>query len=247
MISSRISDTTIEIRTLTLVYQPIVDARSGAVVRAEALLRQLDDSGQLRGPAHVFSALQTKESHRSLDCWVLATACGDAWAWPDIGISVNIHADHLIDRRFADTVLTIIDASGITPERVELEIVETGFINDFQKASANISILREAGVQIALDDFGTGYSSLSYLVKMAIDTVKVDKCFIDDIESLPSTAVIQATLALSRAMGIKVTAEGVETPKQAAILRAFGCHHLQGYHFSRPISALELTSRQTAR
>lgn len=242
-----ISGTTIDIRTLTLVYQPIIDARSGMVIRAEALLRQFGDNGELHGPAQIFEALHTKESHRSLDCWVLATACGDAWAWPNIGISINIHADHIIDARFADTVLTIIKASGISPNRVELEITETGFISDFLKASANISILRDAGVRIAMDDFGTGYSSLSYLVKMAIDTVKVDKCFIDDIESLPSTAVIQATLALSRAMGIKVTAEGVETLQQAEMLRAFGCHHLQGYHFSRPISALELTSRQTAR
>lgn len=239
--------TAIDTRTLTLVYQPIIDVRSGSIIRVEALLRQVGENGELRGPSHVLDALSTKESHRSLDNWVLATACGDAWAWPNIGISVNIHADHIIDPYFTDNVLTIVEASGIDTKRIELEITETGFISDFQKASENIRFLREAGMRIAMDDFGTGYSSLSYLVKMAIDTVKIDKCFIDDIESLPSIAVIQATLALSRTMGLKVTAEGVETQQQAELLRAFGSHHLQGYHFSRPISALELTSRLTVR
>jgi len=125
--------------------------------------------------------------------------------------------------------LELVAQVGIAPVRVELEIIEGAFIDDFDAATANINTLREAGIRIALDDFGTGYSSLTYLLKIPVDKVKIDKSFIDKVATVQSAAVIQAIVALARAIGLKVTAEGVETAEQQRFLRAVGCHYLQGY------------------
>lgn len=235
MASAAQPDLPIDTENLTLVYQPMIEARSGRAIAFEALLRRHEPDGSISGPQAVLSQLTTADALAALDYWVMARACRDACAWQHIGVSANISASTLIRPGFPEDAIRIVAQSGLPGRFFELEVVETGLIEDFDAALANIERLRAAGIRIAMDDFGTGYSSLSYLVKLTIDTIKIDKCFIDEIEAIRSVAVIQATIALARTMGMKVTAEGVETTEQAETLRVLGCHYLQGFHFARPM------------
>lgn len=228
-------DLPIDTDNLTLVYQPMIEARSGRVIAFEALLRRREPDGSMSGPQAVLSQLATAEDLAALDYWVMARACHDAGAWQHIGVSVNIAASTLIRPGFPEDAIRIVGQSRLPEHLFELEVVETGLIEDFEAALVNIERLRAAGIRVAMDDFGTGYSSLSYLVKLTVDTIKIDKCFVDEIEAIRSVAVIQATIALARTMGMKVTAEGVETPEQAETLRILGCHYLQGFHIAQPM------------
>lgn len=227
---------------LELLYQPLVDARNHAVIGAEALLRLRGSDGALQGPETVLDALATPEDRTSLDWWVLAKACREAQAWPHLRIGVNICAESVTRPGFTVGTLDAVTAAGLAPQCLAIEVIETAIIVDFERARENFNALRAAGIRVAIDDFGTGYSSLSYLAKLPIDTLKIDKSFVDAIDEAPSVAIIQATTAMARALGIKVTAEGVETAEQAQMLRAFGCHFLQGYYFSRPVSVEAFTA-----
>lgn len=235
-------DLPIDTDNLTLVYQPMIEARSGRVIAFEALLRRREPDGSMSGPQAVLSRLKSPDALAALDYWVMARACHDAGAWRHIGVSVNIAASTLIRPGFPEDAIRIVGQSRLPEHLVELEVVETGLIEDFEAALVNIERLRAAGIRVAMDDFGTGYSSLSYLVKLTVDTIKIDKCFIDEIEAIRSVAVIQATIALARTMGMKVTAEGVETLEQAETLRVLGCHYLQGFHFARPMNVEQVAA-----
>ena len=140
-------------------------------------------------------------------------------------------------------VRTVADAAGMPLDRIELEVTEGAYFDDVERAQVELKRLRALGVQIALDDFGTGYASLTYLRKLPFTKVKIDKSFVDDCQSVGAAAIIHAVVAMSRALGLKVTAEGVETEEQQRFLRAAGCHYLQGYLFSRPVPAHEITRR----
>jgi EAL domain-containing protein (putative c-di-GMP-specific phosphodiesterase class I) len=130
--------------------------------------------------------------------------------------------------------------TGFPLGRLELEIVETAFFEDPGSAEAQLRHLRSFGLGLALDDFGIGYSSLSYLRRMPFTKLKIDKSFIDDVTMMQSAAIVHAVIALARAIGLKVTAEGVETAEQQKFLRIAGCHYLQGYLFSKPVAAAEI-------
>ena len=223
---------TINKHELTLVYQPQVVARTGALASVEALLRHDHPKWGRLGAGETLSHFNTPELLEQLDWWVLEKAFRDALNWKTLPVSINIAATQLRKPDFATRVLELVSQVGIAPVRVELEIIEGAFIDDFDAATANINTLREAGIRIALDDFGTGYSSLTYLLKIPVDKVKIDKSFIDKVATVQSAAVIQAIVALARAIGLKVTAEGVETAEQQRFLRAVGCHYLQGYLFA---------------
>ncbi len=222
---------------LELLYQPLVDARSHAIIGAEALLRLRGSDGILHGPDAVLDTLTSLEDRAALDWWVLDSVCREARAWPGLRIGVNICTEHITCANFAAEALGIVTAAGLSPEQIEIEVVETAIIDDFERARENFAALRATGIRIAIDDFGTGYSSLSYLAKLPVDTIKIDRTFVEAVDEVPAVAVIQATTAMARALGVKVTAEGIETAEQAQILRAFGCHFLQGYYFSRPVPA----------
>ncbi|MCC5976520.1 MAG: EAL domain-containing protein [Salinarimonas sp.] len=232
---------------LTLLYQPLVDARSHAIIGAEALLRLREPGGTLDGPASVIDALTAPEERAVLDWWVLERVCQDARNWPDLRIGMNICTEHVTDPGFAAQALEIVAAEGLPPDQLEIEVVETGIIDDFESARENFVALRAAGIRIAIDDFGTGYSSLSYLARLPVDTIKIDQSFVAALDEVASVAVIQATTAMARALGLKVTAEGVEDAVQAQTLRAFGCHCLQGFHFSRPVPADAFTAMRENR
>lgn len=222
---------------LTLHYQPQVTADGKRVASVEALLRILRPTPRLATPADVLDWYEAPDDAEALDWWVFRRAATDALRWPDLTVSINLTADRFRDPTFAATALAVIAEIGVPPERIELEIVEGAYIGDFDTAVANIRRLRERGVKIALDDFGTGFSSLTYLLKLPVDKVKIDKSFVDGLGFVQSAAIVHSVVALARALGLKITAEGVETEDQWRFLRAAGCHFIQGWYFSKAVAA----------
>jgi EAL domain-containing protein (putative c-di-GMP-specific phosphodiesterase class I) len=219
---------------LMLFYQPLMLSSSGKLASVEALIRLNHPDRGILGAGETLAEFNTFELMEQLDWWVLEEACREMRNFQDLQFGINISATQLHNPEFAIQALNKISEFGIEPARLQFEIVETAFIDNFDAAIRNINVLREAGVRIALDDFGTGYSSLSYLLKIPIDTIKIDKCFIDTFDSIQSSAVIQAIVALARAIGVRITAEGVETVEQLNFLRSIGCHYIQGYLYAKP-------------
>ena len=175
--------------------------------------------------------------------WVLRAACAEAAAWPhDVRIAVNLSAIQLKSRGLMQAVLGALAASGLAPQRLELEITESVLLNDSEATRAILQQLHDLGVRIALDDFGTGYSSLSYLRSFPFDKIKIDRCFIADLsnDSHHARAILRAVVQLGNSLGMTTTAEGVETIEQLSIVRQEGCTEVQGYIFSTPKPAAEL-------
>ncbi len=182
--------------------------------------------------------------------WVLRSACQRAKAWQDAGyppikIAVNISARQLNKpREFSRGLSRILSSTGLDPRYLELEMTESLLL---QNAEENIAVLRKLGqdgVRIAVDDFGTGYSSLSYLRQLPIDTLKIDRSFVRDIETDPGdAAIVDAVVAMAHSLKLQTTAEGVETRGQLEALQRLGCDEYQGYLFSRPVPAIEAAVR----
>ncbi|MCE1238047.1 MAG: EAL domain-containing protein [Hyphomicrobiales bacterium] len=222
---------------LTLHYQPQVSADGTRVVAVEALLRLSRPTPRLATPADVLAYFEAPEDAAALDWWVFRRAAIDALRWPTLTVSLNLTAERFRDPTFAPAALALIEEIGVDPRRIELEIVEGAYIEDFETAVANIRALRDRGVRIALDDFGTGFSSLTYLLKLPVDKVKIDKSFVDGVGFVQSAAIVHSVVALGRALGLKLTAEGVESEDQWRFLRAAGCHYLQGWLFAKALPA----------
>lgn len=234
------------LKSARLYYQPQVTTDGRQFVGVEALLRVINDDGTVSGPQSILDKVQDDINGAALDWWALETACRDAAAWPTLSVAINITARQFKQEYFADRVIAAIARWGTDPKRVELEILEHGVIEDFESAIATMNKLRAAGIRIALDDFGTGYSSLAYLQRLPIDKLKIDKSLIDGVPDLRSAAIVQAITALSRALGIKVVAEGVETTQQKDFLRVAGCHMLQGYLLSPAVPPEEIAAMVAA-
>jgi len=177
---------------------------------------------------------------------VLKHACQEALRWPGLTLSVNISPTQFQKARFVERLVECVRETGFPLARLELEIVETTFFEDPGSAEAQLRHLRSFGIGLALDDFGIGYSSLSYLRRMPFTKLKIDKSFIDDVAMMHSAAIVHAVIALGRALGLKVTAEGVETAEQHKFLRTAGCHYLQGYLFSKPVPPAEIDALLSA-
>jgi EAL domain-containing protein (putative c-di-GMP-specific phosphodiesterase class I) len=169
--------------------------------------------------------------------WVLRQACAEAATWPDhIRVAVNISSLQFRNQMLVATVADAIRDAGIAPERVELEITESVMLQNDQATLSALHALRALGVRITMDDFGTGYSSLSYLRRFPFDTIKIDKSFVDELQTHPEcAAIIRAITNLGGVLHMNTTAEGVETEEQRAILTEAGCTELQGYLFSKPV------------
>jgi EAL domain-containing protein (putative c-di-GMP-specific phosphodiesterase class I) len=173
--------------------------------------------------------------------WVLRTACMEAVAWPShIRLAVNVSPVQLKSPTLALHIASALAGSGLAPGRLEIEITEAVLIGDDAAALEILHQLRQIGVRIALDDFGTGYSSLSYLKRFPFDKIKIDRCFVSDIEGDGSAAIVQAVVNIAAASNMTTTAEGVETGQQQKLLRQLGCTEMQGYLFSPPKPASEL-------
>ena len=232
----------IENDKLTLVYQPQVAADGGSIKAVEALVRWNHPVHGNIPPARFIPIAEERGQIVALGEWALRRACRDAKAWPEVTISVNVSAVQFKHTDFVATVSAVLEESGFDPARLEIELTEGVVVDDADAAEAAMFELRGLGVRMALDDFGTGYSSLIYLRRFAFDKIKIDKSFLDSMEATGESAIlVHSVVHLGRALGLTVTAEGVETEEQARFLQAVGCHLLQGYLFSKPVPPSEIT------
>ncbi|MGI2031039.1 putative bifunctional diguanylate cyclase/phosphodiesterase [Rhizobium panacihumi] len=226
----------IENSEIGVVYQPVVDARDGRMVSVEALARwNRPGHGPVSPEVFIGIAEQTGMIDQ-LGLSVLRTACRAVRQWPDLRLAVNISPGQFRDPAFAGYVAQTFSDIGVDPSRITLEMTESYFIRNPARALVAIDSLKAIGVKIALDDFGSGFSSVGYLRQFGFDRMKIDQSLVATVaEGGSAVDLLQATVALARALDIPVTAEGVETEDQAKILRLSGCDELQGYFFGRPM------------
>jgi EAL domain-containing protein (putative c-di-GMP-specific phosphodiesterase class I) len=174
--------------------------------------------------------------------WAIREACATAAKWPgNLNIAVNLSPAQFRSPGLVQVIVSALAASGLPPERLELEITEGTLLQDSETTLSMLYQLRALGVRIVMDDFGTGYSSLSYLQSFPFDKIKIDRSFVRDIaDGVGSLNIVRAVAALAKGFGMATTAEGVETKEQLDILRAEGCTEMQGYLFSKPLPASEI-------
>ena len=230
-------------------YQPIVDFQSERVIYAEALLRWRHPTRGLVPPDEFIPLAEETGLIKSLGEWVLRTACAQAQAWqamdlPVFGVSVNLSSGQLKPEFARDTVATVLEETGLSPDLLTFEITESLIVEDAEEAITYLHAIREMDVGLSIDDFGTGYSSLSYLKRLPVDSVKIDRSFVHDVTVDPEDASLAETIiALAHNLGLKVIAEGVETKEQLDFLKSRGCDLYQGYYFAKPMSAKEFQKR----
>jgi diguanylate cyclase (GGDEF)-like protein len=225
-----------------LYYQPLVNLRDDKVTGCEALLRWRHPERGMISPAEFIPVAEETGLINQLGEWVLTAACAEAATWPHhVKLAVNVSPVQFKSQTLAMKVAGALAASGLSANRLELEITEAVLIRDDDVALAILHQLRAIGVRIALDDFGTGYSSLSYLQRFPFDKIKIDRCFITDIaEPGGSSSIVQAVVNIAAARNMTTTAEGVETQQQRDMLRTLGCTEMQGYLFSPAKPATEI-------
>jgi diguanylate cyclase (GGDEF)-like protein len=224
-------------------YQPFVDLQSGEILGCEALLRWYHPERGLVMPAEFIPLAEETGLIVSFGEWVLRTACAEAAKWPDhLKIAVNLSPAQFKSKELVPVVVGALAASGIAPQRLELEVTETAIMHDSEAVFAALGQLHQLGVRIALDDFGTGYSSLSFLQKFAFDKIKIDRSFVNELSSAreESRLIARSVVRFAVSLGKTTTAEGVETREQQDILRAESCAEMQGYYFSRPKQSSEI-------
>ena len=228
---------------LRLHFQPKVDATSGAVVGAEALVRWQHPERGMVPPGEFIGVAEETGLILPLTDWVLECACRNLREWSDAGLpaiplSVNLAAPSLAGVTLVSKLDGLMQRFGLQPERLILEMTESILMHDVESGVALLQTLRDRGYGLSLDDFGTGYSSLSYLKRLPLDELKVDRAFVTDAERGGRDGALAATIiALGRELGLRVVAEGVETREQSAFLLRRGCNVQQGYLFSRPVAA----------
>lgn len=224
-------------------YQPVINAADQTTCGFEALIRWHHSERGMISPAVFIPLAEDTGVIVALGEWVLRQACIDAASWPDhIKIAVNLSPVQLRSSNLVAVVVSALAESGLSPTRLELEITETVLLEKDGSSLAALHALQDMGIGIVLDDFGTGYSSLSYVRAFPFDKIKIDKSFVDDMETrLESSAIICAVTGMARTLNMTVTAEGVETDRQFELLRAAGCGQAQGYLFSRPRPLSELS------
>jgi len=236
----------LEQHKFVLHYQPKVDIKTGCITGAEALVRlQLSDN-RLVSPAKFVNIAEECGLILPIGKWVLHEACRQTQAWKkaglDIGqIAVNVSARELRSD-FIESVRYILNDTGLDPRHLELELTESGMMQDTEQTLEILRTLKELGVQIAVDDFGTGYSSLSYLRHFPIDTLKIDQSFVQDIGGEAGEAIVSAVIAMGMSLKQLVIAEGIETQQQLDFLQSHHCAEGQGYLFGRPMAAEEFAA-----
>jgi diguanylate cyclase len=235
----------IENKQLELFYQPKIDARSGQVTAAEALLRW---HHPVRGTLSPDMFIPLAERHGligALGNWVIDDACRQARVWRERGlkmrVAINLSVFQMRQNDLVERIQAALKRHGVNPSRLTCEITESVAMEDTQVTQRTFERLGQAGIHLSIDDFGTGYSSLSYLRRLPATELKIDRSFVLDLDSSDDAkAIVDAVLKLAHAIGLKVVAEGVETVQQRDILMQLGCDEFQGYLFARPMSARAL-------
>jgi diguanylate cyclase (GGDEF)-like protein/PAS domain S-box-containing protein len=224
----------------TVHYQPIVDLSTGALVSAEALVRWEHPDRGLVGPDDFIPLAEETGLIVPIGAWVLEKACRQLVQWqgtdPSMSVAVNLSVRQMIAPDIAALIEDVLRRTGARPEGLCLELTESVFMEDVEYFGRTLATLKTLGVQLAIDDFGTGYSSLSYLKRFPVDAVKVDRAFVDGLGTDPhDSALVAAIVAMADALGLEVTAEGVETRDQLANLKKLQCRRAQGYYLARPM------------
>lgn len=226
-----------------LYYQPQVDLQTGEIVGAEALIRWQHPKLGMVLPADFIALAEETGLIIPIGAWVLRTACAQNQAWQGAGkgklrIAVNLSGVQFAQPDIVETVAAALNESGLDPACLEIELTESVVMHDVESTIATLHQLKALGVQLSIDDFGTGYSSLAYLRRFPIDVLKIDQSFVRDVSSnVDDATIVVSIIALAHNLRLHVIAEGVETVDQLAFLRDHGCDEIQGYYFSRPVTA----------
>ncbi len=234
---------------LMLFYQPIIDLRSGALSKLEALVRWHHPLHGLLTPERFIAIAEANGFIDQLDDWVLRRACHDLnslehMGYPGLKIAVNCSALNLANDQLPGRIEQHLQATRCPAQCLELEVTESALLSNINRAIGLLERIRALGVCLSIDDFGTGYSSLAYLRRLPLDTLKIDRSFIQDLaNSNQDREIVHAIIAMAHALHLKVVAEGVETGEQLAFLQDRGCDQVQGYLFSKPLPLEEIVSR----
>ena len=226
-------------------FQPLYETATGRLRGFEALLRLTAHDGSPIPPAEFIPIAEEVGLIGQVGTWVLRESCRMAKQWPDdLVVSVNLSPAQFTEGGMEAQIRGVLEWSGLPPQRLELEVTESVLITDTDNVLADLHAIKRLGVSVALDDFGTGYSSLSYLWRFPFDKLKVDKSFMTDLaaEGSKSREILSTIIALGKVLDLKVTAEGVETEQQAAVLRELKCDLVQGYLYGRPMRAVEVAA-----
>jgi len=231
-----------------LVYQPQISYRDHRVVGVEALIRWQHPEHGLVPPDLFIPLAEQNGTIIPIGEWVLDQACRQLREWHDLGftdlrMAVNLSTVQLHHTELPRVVNNLMQIYRLPPLSLELEVTETGLMEDISTAAQHLLSLRRSGALIAIDDFGTGYSSLSYLKSLPLDKIKIDKSFVQDLlDDDDDATIVRAIIQLGKSLGMQVIAEGVETAEQEAYIISEGCHEGQGYHYSKPLPARELAA-----
>jgi diguanylate cyclase (GGDEF)-like protein len=232
---------------LHVVYQPIVNPSGKRLLGVEALARWVHPVHGEIPPARFIPIAEHSGLIVELGEYILRRACLDGGNWPGLTVSVNVSPLQFRRPDFVEVIERILGETAFEPDRLELELTETTLLGNLESAELSMLRLKGIGECFALDDFGTGYSSLLYLRRFPFDKLKIDSSFVRSIEkAADAAAIVHAVVSLGRGLGMKVTAEGVETADQHLFLRAAGVHSMQGYRFGKPVTAAEIDDRLAA-
>jgi diguanylate cyclase len=233
-----------------LFYQPQVQCVTQRVLGFEALIRWNHPEFGVLPPAQFLDLLLASPSYEETSQWVIRQACRQVAAWHRAGhaqvkVAVNLSAGNVQSPILPETIRRALADAGVEASALDIEVTETAVMEDFAAAEQNLSLLRRMGATVSLDDFGTGYSSLAYLARLPVDSVKIDKIFIQGLTSQGACpraqTMIEAIVALARSLGIRTVAEGVESAEQQAIVELLGCDSMQGYWTGRPVTGQAVT------
>jgi predicted signal transduction protein with EAL and GGDEF domain/DNA-binding response OmpR family regulator len=237
----------LERQELVLYYQPKIDVRTNQMIGVEALMRWRRDD-KLVPPSDFIPLAEATGLINDMSIWAITEAARQAKAWQvefgfDAAIAVNLPSRIFERVDLVEIIESILKEQGVSPRSIELEITETGLMKDLQGVVPSLHKLNQLGIEISIDDFGTGYSSLAYLTSLPISELKIDRSFVRDLGTTPqSSAVVSAIIALARALGLRVIAEGVEQVSQMEVLDNLGCHICQGFLFARPMPPQDISA-----
>ncbi|MDY0132198.1 MAG: EAL domain-containing protein [Desulforegulaceae bacterium] len=234
-------------KEFVLYYQPKINLVSGKITGSEALIRWVNPELGIVYPDEFIQIAEESHLILSIDRWVMLEACKQVKKWLDSGLSalpvaVNVSAVNFRNKHFLENIILILEKTGLPPDYLELELTESILMDNAESSVLTLKAVKDMGIKLAIDDFGVGFSSLSYIRQFPIDTLKIDRSFVDEINSnKDNAAIVSAVIGIGKNLNQRVIAEGVETPEQLSFLQAMDCDEGQGFHFNHPMLAEDFT------